>query len=429
MSLSGKAGPSGFSILLLLPPGRRRVRTAPAPTALPQHRPAPAMEEDRRSLYIPKLPAPAPAAAEEAAPPSKGSLRASRTAGGGSKRIAEKASAPLKIRVVSGLGNRIRQLLGAYFVSQVVFKVPLQVEWKRDAACDSYFPELFEPIANLSIVDKGGLPLAMRGGMFLVIKQYLEKDGQGRLPPGWRRVGKDIRPQLGMSANMVSHNLFMLLQPQKELREQIDDYVLRHGISWNAVAIHARRTDQHGGGNKITSNAEFFRWIDKRTEEARRMRGSMKTGGKPDVGQDIKIFLATDNKDTQREFKDRYGDRLLVYSEIEETNAKRQTTVQHAVVDMFIAAHAVEFKGTTGTRRSSSFSAAIMQFWRSARLHHGMSTCSPSMMDTACFGKNPRGWTDGPHTLADLAPVPPPDDLNKRYKFATIKKRPAGEGA
>mmetsp|Transcript_12683 Transcript_12683/g.38033 ORF Transcript_12683/g.38033 Transcript_12683/m.38033 type:complete len:126 (-) Transcript_12683:212-589(-) len=123
--------------------------------------------------------------------------------------------------------------------------------------------------------------------------------------------------------------------------------------------------------NVVTTSQEFFDWVEQRAGEARAL-----TGG------ELRIFLATDNPSTRLEFEARYGPRVVTYGEMRASDNVRLTTIEQAVCDAFIASRALEFKGTFGTLRSSSFSAMILQFWRGR--HVGRKICTPSSLDTAC---------------------------------------------
>mmetsp|Transcript_18436 Transcript_18436/g.56335 ORF Transcript_18436/g.56335 Transcript_18436/m.56335 type:complete len:107 (-) Transcript_18436:76-396(-) len=52
----------------------------------------------------------------------------------------------------------------------------------------------------------------------------------------------------------------------------------------------------------------------------------------------------------------------------------------YAAIDIFIASFAVEFKGTTGSKRGSSFSAMIFQIWKGRKMHRGQRTCTPKVL-------------------------------------------------
>ena len=68
----------------------------------------------------------------------------------------------------------------------------------------------------------------------------------------------------------------------------------------------------------------------------------------------IKVYIATDNYETQQTFINFYGDRLI-YKKIEPSTNLRQTSLQDAVVDMYVCAGAKYFLGSV----KSSFSDTI----------------------------------------------------------------------
>ena len=68
----------------------------------------------------------------------------------------------------------------------------------------------------------------------------------------------------------------------------------------------------------------------------------------------MKIYIATDNKDTQDIFINKYKDRIII-KKIVPSNELRQTSLQDAVVDIYICAGANYFLGSNG----SSFSDLI----------------------------------------------------------------------
>ena len=74
-----------------------------------------------------------------------------------------------------------------------------------------------------------------------------------------------------------------------------------------------------------------------------------------------KVFLATDNSETQKMFLSRYGDRICFYKEIKDSDELRKTDVVDAIIDLYICKDATKFKGTTG----SSFTGFI-QYLRNA---------------------------------------------------------------
>jgi hypothetical protein len=67
-----------------------------------------------------------------------------------------------------------------------------------------------------------------------------------------------------------------------------------------------------------------------------------------------KVYLLTDNHDTQKLFLDKYGDQIIVYERIPKFNPDklsqpieedhRFTTIEHTIIDVLIASHSKNFK-------------------------------------------------------------------------------------
>jgi len=62
----------------------------------------------------------------------------------------------------------------------------------------------------------------------------------------------------------------------------------------------------------------------------------------------MKIYIATDNKETQDIFINKYNDRIII-KKIIPSDSLRQTSVQDAVVDIYICAGAKYFMGSIGS--------------------------------------------------------------------------------
>ena len=75
---------------------------------------------------------------------------------------------------------------------------------------------------------------------------------------------------------------------------------------------------------------------------------------------DNKIYLATDNSETQDLFVERYGKDRVVYNMpilAGDDSKIRQTSIKDAVIDLFACARALHFKGSG----YSSFSSIIQK--------------------------------------------------------------------
>ena len=105
----------------------------------------------------------------------------------------------------------------------------------------------------------------------------------------------------------------------------------------NYISIHIRRTDlqkilenKNNRKNKIISDKEYIKFINKIIKK------NIKK----------KIYLATDNLETQEKFQKLYKDRLIVYENISDTNNIRKTNIEHSLIDLFICGCSKKFKGS-----------------------------------------------------------------------------------
>lgn len=123
------------------------------------------------------------------------------------------------------------------------------------------------------------------------------------------------------------------------------------------IALHVRRFDLEGRTDLMSFDV-FDRFLGAKL--------------KPEQ----KIFLATDATPTQERFREKYGDRIVVFRDIEWLGYygkkkhiwQRQTDLFHAVVDLFVCAFGDDFLGTQrdfprySSPRRSGFSGMIGQF-------------------------------------------------------------------
>ncbi len=109
----------------------------------------------------------------------------------------------------------------------------------------------------------------------------------------------------------------------------------------NYIAIHVRRTDHisylvYYKKDTITSDESFMDFIDNNSK-------------------DCNLYIATDNADTFNTYKSKYNDLVKIRSSIYKLDNYRQTSLQDAIVDIFMCVLANKFKGS----KLSSFSDLI----------------------------------------------------------------------
>lgn len=162
---------------------------------------------------------------------------------------------------------------------------------------------------------------------------------------------------------------FSLFRPKRELVEAAEHFVMSH-LGRPFAAVHIRRTDFFHAHKKNKSFApyfsleHFFEFVDSFLSRY----------------PDSKVFVATDNSETQRELKDKYGEAVVFYDAIRGIEGHRETSLTHAVMDILIASMAEEFQGTP----KSSFSEFIQYYsaWKRGETH-------PDLKDV---GSRSRQW-------------------------------------
>jgi len=107
------------------------------------------------------------------------------------------------------------------------------------------------------------------------------------------------------------------------------------------IAVHIRRTDHSDlakAENTYTDDDKFISFINEYPE--------------------YNLYIATDNRDTQDKFYGLYKDRIKVIEFIKPSSLLRQTGLEESILDLFICAQSIHFKGSGW----SSFTATINQF-------------------------------------------------------------------
>lgn len=201
--------------------------------------------------------------------------------------------------------------------------------WKNNVQCPGNFCDIFEPINGCQILDNKWEGLS------------------SRLPKG----SKSIHMLEGYYPFQHFH-LYSLFRPVKPLQDKISTISTKLG---DYISIHVRRTDMEHlskNQNSFVQYGDFFDFIDSHPTS-------------------LKIYLASDNKDSQDVFLSKYGDRVYINERLNlkydpKNPLKRATLLDGAIIDMFVCSKARHFKGSnkssTGTG-ISSFSGAIQYLY------------------------------------------------------------------
>lgn len=208
----------------------------------------------------------------------------------------------MNIHLTSGLSNRIRTLLGFRRKSITENKI-LNVYWPKDKDCNCHFNDIFEPI---------------HGVKFVKIEPF-HFSGQTTYQNIFKTTNQEMKNDY--------KNVLCL---KKSLRTIVDTFVEKNNIK-NSIGIHIRRTDHIGlaiENKRFSDDNVFHEFIRKHDNK-------------------VKIFLATDNAETQQDFIDRYKDRIITYKKIDKNVEDfRKTSVETAVVDIYISSKCKLFLGS-----------------------------------------------------------------------------------
>ena len=210
----------------------------------------------------------------------------------------------ITILCCSGLSNRIRTILGFLQVCNYHNK-KLNVIWIKDNTCNGNFLDYFKPIKNVNFINE---------------KNTYNYQGQNTI--------KNICSKYKIDFD--KKKLYCNIKLVDELENKIQTYINKHNIK-NIIGIHVRRTDYTGNIigkilNGSNSDQEFFEYIEKYSNK--------------------NFFIATDNKETQDLYINKYKERALFYSKIKNTDNLRKTSLENAIIDIYILSYNKKIKGT-----------------------------------------------------------------------------------
>ena len=287
-------------------------------------------------------------------------LRVLESAGEAASSIAASGAAPLLVRATFGMANQLRVLLSYREIAKRQGR-GLVLIWNVHADCPGSFRDLFEPIGDVVVVDS--------------IRELQS------LRPEWARhacLPDDAIGTIGFTHPQVEGDesieaaMYAPLRPSESVASEVAERLIALGAG-PFIACLVRRSDHFISAehNKVrTTDFDFFDFIDRQPAE-------------------WPIFLATDNRQTQLRFLERYASRVKGLKPIvvqaartrhegegtplarlaradaafccdEDVEQKRHTPLCDAVVELFTCVQAASFKGSY----YSSFSDAIMRLRR-----------------------------------------------------------------
>lgn len=197
----------------------------------------------------------------------------------------------MKIQPTGGLSNRLRVIFSYKRILNENEK--LEILWKIDDNCNGHFLDYFEPINNVVFVNE---------------------------------VNEEINYKGCSSKEGVEFNYNDLIL-NKEMKRELDDRLSKLGNEY--ISTHIRRTDHielSKSNNRFTTDDEFIDFFNKELNS--------------------KIFIATDNRETQQKFLELFKDRVVIFNEIKDVNTLRKTSLREAILDIYTCINSSKFKGS-----------------------------------------------------------------------------------
>jgi hypothetical protein len=201
-----------------------------------------------------------------------------------------------------GLCNMLRVTF-SYYMKALSENKKLIVIWIPTDACPGYFTQFFNIPANMEIIsafDK------------YKISQILSIDYNGCF----------VHPNFNIPSmyNYLSPNTNIFIQVQNNITLLENRY----------IAVHIRRTDHVAmakSQNQFTTDLEFMQFLD--------------------TYPDYNIYLATDNRQSQDLFHNKYKQRIKTIKFINPMQRQlRHTPIEDAIIDIYTCVNASFFKGS-----------------------------------------------------------------------------------
>lgn len=262
----------------------------------------------------------------------------------------------LTIRPLGGLCNRIRTIVSARRVAGWQ-KRDLTVLWRVNEELGARFEDLFEPVADMTVINipehgLAGLPLRIRHSYAgipagavkrlgvrllrrLFFERTLEADECRRRVESNRGFGdvRDTRRLLLIGYDWICNGPFdfSFLKPQASIRARIESVTSRY--EGRTIGVHIRRTDH----DRSIQNSPLALFITHMEEELRQHAGT-------------RFYVATDDPGTDRELKARFGSAIIPVERV--YGRSDLGGIQSAMVDLYCLSRTLRILGS----HQSSFS-------------------------------------------------------------------------
>lgn len=202
----------------------------------------------------------------------------------------------ITILPIGGLSNYLRVLFSYYEYCQYN-NLKLTVIWIKTSACPGYFLDYFEPIPDVTF-----------------------------------KYNKDENVKINYRGCQPRQNNHKPNYDKLKLKPYIEKIIFDklEILNKNYISVHIRRTDHIGlakSNNRYTDDDEFINFLDK-SDNCKN------------------IYIATDNEITYNKFKKKYPKRIKFDYHKTNNNAMRKTSLEDAIIDMYMCVYSSDFMGS-----------------------------------------------------------------------------------
>ncbi|GEM_PF-3401964 len=244
----------------------------------------------------------------------------------------------------SGLCNRLKCLVSALRMGEQTSR-QIFLHWEKTYTMGADFSELFdfpvtkknrEEVNRLEAIPCKTFEEGYSGAPCLLLETWRFLLKKGEVEDNFAKVypEKDT-PVIDLEYERIPQEIknkflpyFKKLVPAASLRKEIESFSQERDIS-NAIGIHARRTEflmNADGRGQVSTDEKFFEAMES-------------------MDKDAKFFLATDSKETEKNFMKRFGERVIVFPKKSWSKDTRRS-MEEAVIDLFLLSKTKHILGT-----------------------------------------------------------------------------------
>lgn len=233
-----------------------------------------------------------------------------------------------------GLCNRLRALSACLCVSKFL-DIPLEICWQPHESCNCYFDDIYEKPTknNVKFTSPETINLTSHESDVIYVNQMKGEDFF------YDSYLRNIVDKKDFDVEYIQCVRSFKIKPN--LLTQIEGFSNQFGFDEKILGVHIRRTDHinyiklRNLESRFSSDEKFINTIEREISEGY-----------------SKIFLATDNELSKKMIFKNFSGQTISYCEQFSDDYQRHTSVEDAVIDIYLLSRCQKIIGTYG----SSFS-------------------------------------------------------------------------